>query len=369
MPTISRDEFARLAARGYNRIPLTAEALADLETPLSLYLKLTHNADGSRAAPYSFLLESVIGGERFGRYSFIGLPARTVIRASGFGAQARTQVVTDGSVVETDSGNPLAFIEEYQKRFKAALPDNAPRFCGGLAGYFGYDTARYIEKKLENTCPPDELGCPDIFLMHCDEVAVIDNLTGRLHFIVYADPSEPNAYENAQERLHALRQRLKNPVAAPPMTGCEAQPPQRNFAKADYLAAVQRAKELIAAGDFMQVEVGQRISKRFTQPPLAFYRVLRSLNPSPYCITTILASFRWPAPARRFWCAASKRPTAKKPLSARWRARGHAAPRRAKTRWRSANCSPTPRSAPSTSCSLTWRATTLAASRAPAACA
>lgn len=282
MPTLSRDEFASLAARGYNRIPITREALADLETPLSLYLKLTHSAGGKSAAPYSFLLESVIGGERFGRYSFIGLPARTVIRASGFGAQARTQVITDGDIVETHAGNPVAFIEDYQKRFKAALPDNAPRFCGGLAGYFGYDTVRYIEKKLENTCPPDELGCPDIFLMHCDEVAVIDNLTGRLHFIVYADPVVPGAYEKAQEKLHALRQRLKNPTAAPPMTGCEAHQPQRGFAKADYLAAVQRAKELIAAGDFMQVEVGQRISKRFTQPPLAFYRVLRTLNPSPY---------------------------------------------------------------------------------------
>ena len=280
MSTLSQDDFARLAARGYNRIPLTATALADLETPLSLYMKLTGSAE--KTVPYSFLLESVIGGERFGRYSFIGLPARTVIRASGFGAAARTQVLTDGDIVETASGNPLDFIETYQKRFRAALPENAPRFFFFFSGYFGYDTARYIEKKLENSCPPDELGCPDIFLMHCDEVAVIDNLAGRLHFIVYADPAQPNAYEKAQQRLHELRQRLKTPVHAPPMTGAPAQGEERHFAKADYLAAVQRAKELIAAGDFMQVEVGQRISKRFTQSPLALYRVLRTLNPSPY---------------------------------------------------------------------------------------
>ncbi|RZJ15984.1 MAG: anthranilate synthase component I, partial [Haliea sp.] len=143
---ITELEFKSLALQGFNRIPLIAEAFADLETPLSLYLKLAHARDGGR---HSFLLESVVGGERFGRYSFIGLPARTLLRASGFGADAATQVVTDGKVVETDRGNPLDFIEAYQKRFKVALRPGLPRFCGGLAGYFGYDTVRYIEKKLE----------------------------------------------------------------------------------------------------------------------------------------------------------------------------------------------------------------------------
>ena len=128
-----------------------AQAFADLETPLSLYFKLAHSQAGGQ---HSFLLESVVGGERFGRYSFIGLPARTLLRASGFGAEARTEVVTDGQVVETAAGNPLDFIAEYQKRFKVALRPGLPRFCGGLAGYFGYDAVRYIEKKLEATCPP-----------------------------------------------------------------------------------------------------------------------------------------------------------------------------------------------------------------------
>ena len=138
-------EFQTLAAQGYNRIPLLAQAFADLETPLSLYLKLTDNA------PFSFLLESVVGGERFGRYSFIGLPARTFLRSSGFGAQARTEVVTDGVVIETSDRNPLDFIADYQTRFKVALRPGLPRFCGGLAGYFGYDVVRYIEKKLAAT--------------------------------------------------------------------------------------------------------------------------------------------------------------------------------------------------------------------------
>ena len=276
---ITELEFKSLAGEGYNRIPLMAEAFADLETPLSLYLKLAHTKDGGR---HSFLLESVVGGERFGRYSFIGLPARTLLRASGFGAQAKTEVVTDGQVVETAEGNPLDFIAEYQKRFKVALRPGLPRFCGGLAGYFGYDAVRYIEKKLETTCPPDTLGCPDILLLQCEELAVIDNLSGKLYLIVYADPAAPEAYAKGKKRLRELKDQLKYSVSAPVVKPTESHPAQRDFAKADYLAAVERAKELIAAGDFMQVQVGQRIHKRYTESPLSLYRALRSLNPSPY---------------------------------------------------------------------------------------
>ena len=276
---ITELEFKSLASEGYNRIPLMAEAFADLETPLSLYLKLAHTKDGGK---HSFLLESVVGGERFGRYSFIGLPARTLLRASGFGAQAKTEVVTDGQVVETAQGNPLDFIADYQKRFKVALRPGLPRFCGGLAGYFGYDAVRYIEKKLETTCPPDTLGCPDILLLQCEELAVIDNLSGKLYLIVYADPAQPEAYARAKKRLRELKDQLKYSVSAPQVKPSESHPAERSFAKADYLAAVEQAKELIAAGDFMQVQVGQRIQKRYTESPLSLYRALRSLNPSPY---------------------------------------------------------------------------------------
>ncbi|WP_213958064.1 anthranilate synthase component I [Variovorax sp. dw_954] len=276
---ITELEFKSLSAQGYNRIPLMIEAFADLETPLSLYLKLANSKDGGK---FSFLLESVVGGERFGRYSFIGLPARTLLRASGFADEARTEVVTDGVVVETATGNPLDFIDAYQRRFKVALRPGLPRFCGGLAGYFGYDAVRYIEKKLEKTCPPDTLGCPDIMLLQCEELAVIDNLSGKLYLIVYADPTRPEAYPNAKRRLRELRDQLKYSVAAPHVKPSQPHPPERSFAKADYLAAVERAKELIAGGDFMQVQVGQRISKRYTESPLSLYRALRSMNPSPY---------------------------------------------------------------------------------------
>ncbi len=276
---ITELEFKSLAQQGYNRIPLMAEAFADLETPLSLYLKLAHGrGDGAN----SFLLESVVGGERFGRYSFIGLPARTLLRASGFGAAAKTEVVRDGAVVETNHGNPLDFIAAYQQRFKVALRPGLPRFCGGLAGYFGYDAVRYIEKKLENSCPPDTLGTPDILLLQCEELAVIDNLSGKLYLIVYADPAQPEAYANAKKRVRELKESLKYSVAAPQVKPSQNHPAERSFVKADYLAAVDRAKELIAAGDFMQVQVGQRISKRYTESPLSLYRALRSLNPSPY---------------------------------------------------------------------------------------
>ncbi|MFM2240752.1 MAG: hypothetical protein RJA69_2126, partial [Pseudomonadota bacterium] len=285
---ITELEFKSLAAQGYNRIPLIAEAFADLETPLSLYLKLAHSRDGGR---YSFLLESVVGGERFGRYSFIGLPARTLLRSSGFGDQALTEVVTDGEVVETIAGNPLDAVAAYQQRFKVALRPGLPRFCGGLAGYFGYDTVRHIEKKLAHTCPPDTLGCPDILLLQCEELAVIDNLSGKLYLIVYADPGKPEAYVRSKQRLRELKELLRYSVSAPQVRATQTYPVEREFAKADFLSAVDRAQRLIEAGDFMQVQVGQRLKKRYTESPLSLYRALRSLNPSPYMYYYHLGDF------------------------------------------------------------------------------
>jgi len=279
---MTETQFQALRDQGFNRIPLMAQAFADLETPLSLYLKLARAPGASEPAPFTFLLESVVGGERFGRYSFIGLPARTLLRASGFGAAARTEVVTDGVVVETSSANPLDFIADYQGRFKVALQPGLPRFCGGLAGYFGYDAVRYIEKKLEHSCPPDELNCPDILLLQTEELAVIDNLSGKLHLIVYVDPAAPEAFAKGQARLAALRAQLSQAVIAPAVKATQSHEAVRDFAKADYIAAVERAKELIAGGDFMQVQVGQRIKKRYTESPLSLYRALRALNPSPY---------------------------------------------------------------------------------------
>jgi anthranilate synthase component 1 len=279
---MTESEFLALQAQGYNRIPLSMQAFADLETPLSVYLKLARNPGEAEPAANSFLLESVVGGERFGRYSFIGLPARTLVRASGFGPEVRTEVVTNGVVVESSDRNPLDFIASYQQRFKVALQPGMPRFCGGLAGYFGYDAVRYIEKKLQDSCPPDELGTPDILLLQCEELAVIDNLSGKLHLMVYVDPAKPGAYAQGQARQAQLRSQLGQAVSAPDIKPGERFETQRDFAKADYIAAVERAKELIAGGDFMQVQVGQRIKKRYTASPLSLYRALRTLNPSPY---------------------------------------------------------------------------------------
>ena len=276
---ITELEFKSLRDAGYNRIPLVAEAFADLETPLSLYLKLAH---GTQQGKHSFLLESVVGGERFGRYSFIGLPARTVLRASGFGGAAKTEVMTDGVLTETLPGNPLDTIAAFQSRFKVALRPGLPRFCGGLAGYFGYDTVRYIEKKLEKTCPPDTLGCPDIMLLLTEELAVIDNLSGKLYLIVYANPADAEAYSKAKKRLRELKDQLRYSVTAPVVKQSQDYPVEREFAKADYLQAVDKAKAMIEGGDFMQVQVGQRLKKRFTESPLSLYRAVRSLNPSPY---------------------------------------------------------------------------------------
>ena len=272
---ITELEFKSLAGQGYNRIPLIAEAFADLETPLSLYLKLAYASGGGK---HSFLLESVVGGERFGRYSFIGLPARTLLRATGF----QTEVVTNGVVVETHDGNPLDFIAEYQQRFRVALSPGMPRFCGGLAGYFGYDAVRFIEPKLAKTHKPGGIDTPDILLLQCEELAVIDNLSGRLYLIVYADPSQPEAYHTAKRRLAELGDKLKYSVTAPAVKRGAAHGVEREFGKEAYIAAVLRAKEYIAAGDMMQVQVGQRLRKRYTESPLSLYRALRSLNPSPY---------------------------------------------------------------------------------------
>ncbi len=275
---MQKEEFLALAKQGFNRIPLVKEVLADLETPLSLYVKLTQ-AFGQKN---TYLLESVLGGERFGRFSFIGLPAKTILRTVGSPNRPLTEIVFNDKVIETNHDNPLDFVDAYFKRFKVAVQPGLPRFCGGLAGYFGYDTVRYIESRLAKHKLPDELGVPDIQLMLTEELAVIDNVAGRIYLIVYADPIVPNSFETAQARLKELLVCLSKPVSIPtslPSTNTEL---IRKFKTADFENAVLKTKEYILAGDCMQVVIGQRISKPFTDSPLSLYRALRSLNPSPY---------------------------------------------------------------------------------------
>jgi anthranilate synthase component 1 len=268
-------EFKSLAAQGYNRIPMIAEAFADLETPLTLYLKL---AQTQNAGKNTFLLESVMGGERFGRYSFIGLPANTLLRSYG----EKVEIVRNGEIIETYHGNPLDFIAEFQSRFKVALRPGMPRFCGGLAGYFGYDAVRHVEKRLAHSAPKDDLGLPEIQLLVTEELAVIDNVSGKLYLIVYADPTQAEAWSKARQRLKDLRAMLRRSVDAPVTSASVRTESIRDFAKEDYLKAVEKAKEYIMAGDLMQVQVGQRIKKPYVDSPLSLYRALRSLNPSPY---------------------------------------------------------------------------------------
>jgi anthranilate synthase component I len=271
---MTEEEFQRLAALGYNLIPVTLTALADLDTPLSAYVKLANR-------PYSYLLESVQGGERFGRYSFIGLPANTRLRVAGRKVTVEREVGVTWSVEVAD---PLAFVADYLKKFRVAPVAGLPRFCGGLVGYFSYDTVRYIEPKLAATERPDALGVPDMLLLLSTELIVLDNLSGKLHFVVYADPMDANSFRNAQSRLQALRAQLRTSVPMPKTEATETASPESEFGEAAFKAAVARAKQYIHEGDVMQVVLSQRLSQPLTASPLSLYRALRTLNPSPYMI-------------------------------------------------------------------------------------
>jgi anthranilate synthase component I len=271
------DHFAQLCLQGYNRIPLTRELLADLDTPLSSYLKFAKG-------PYSYLLESVQGGEKWGRYSIIGLPARQVLRVHG----DQIQVELDGEVAERhQSADPLAFVDDFKARFKAPELAGLPRFNGGLVGYFGYDCVRYVEPKLKASQPKDVIGTPDILLMVSDDLLVFDNLAGKLILIVHADGKTTDGYQKAQARLDDLERRLsESPPATAPMRlrGEAAREGDftSSFGEQNFHAAVQSIKDYVLAGDAMQVVVSQRLSIPFDAEPLNLYRALRAMNPSPY---------------------------------------------------------------------------------------
>jgi len=276
-------EFHALAAKGYTHIPVVLETFADLDTPLSVYLKLANE-------PYSYLLESVQGGERFGRYSVIGLPARSRIEVRGNDVS-----VIDASTTQAfQPEDPLAFVQSYLARFRAAPYPGLPRFCGGLAGYFAYDTVRYIERRLSSERTrrlPDTLDTPDILLLVSEELAVVDNLSGKLYLIVYGDAAQEGAYSSAQKRLKELLGSLREPLRIPLEAPCESGEAVPEFAQSDFISAVERAKRYIFDGDIMQVVLSQRTSKPYGASPLALYRALRSLNPSPYMFYYHLGSF------------------------------------------------------------------------------
>ncbi|MBK4989052.1 anthranilate synthase component I [Pseudomonas sp. S36] len=274
---MTREEFLRLAAAGYNRIPLACETLADFDTPLSIYLKLADQ-------PNSYLLESVQGGEKWGRYSMIGLPSRTVMRVHGY----HVSILQDGVEVEShDVEDPLAFVEAFKDRYKVADIPGLPRFNGGLVGYFGYDCVRYVETRLGASPNPDPLAVPDILLMVSDAVVVFDNLAGKMHAIVLVDPADEHAFEQGNARLQDLLETLRQPIT--PRRGLDLSGPpaaepefRSSYTREDYENAVGRIKEYILAGDCMQVVPSQRMSIDFKAAPIDLYRALRCFNPTPY---------------------------------------------------------------------------------------
>jgi len=267
-----REEFERLAAAGHTRIAVTRETYADLETPLTVYLKLANRPD-------SFLLESVVGGERFGRYSIIGLPARERLVVRGH----QVALERDREPLWTRTlADPLEAVREQMRAVRAAPCEGPARFAGGLSGYFAYDIVRYIERRLADSAPPDALGLPDILLLVSQELAVFDNLRGKLSFIVWADPSRPDSFEAAQKRLDELSAQLEQPAEAPAAVTAPPAEAHREWPEAGFLEAVEAAKAYIRAGDIMQVVLANRRRRPLQAHPLSLYRALRSLNPSPY---------------------------------------------------------------------------------------
>jgi len=286
MAMINETEFNQLATKGYNRIPLMREVLADLDTPLSTYMKLC-------AAPYSYLFESVQGGEKWGRYSIIGLPAKKVITAN---ANQITIKENDAIIDEYSVDDPLAEIEKIQQSYKVAEIEGMPRFNGGLVGYFGYETIRYIEPRLNKKQKEDPIGSPDILLMVSDEVVVFDNLGGKLFIIVHADPGSADAFSIAHQRLDELVDTLANKHIDKTKSNDSRTVNENDFVSGftqeNYEAAVDRIKEYIVDGDCMQVVLSQRLSIPFKSDPIDLYRALRCLNPSPYMYFLNLDDFQ-----------------------------------------------------------------------------
>jgi len=277
MATMNAEQFAELSVGDFNRIPVVREVLADCETPLSIYLKLGRGR-------YSYFFESVQGGEKWGRYSIIGLPCRTVLRVRG----NTITVETDGKVVNTlVTSDPFLFIEQFKQEYRVATSADMPRFCGGLVGYFSYDSVRYVETTLGPAPGEDQIGTPDILLMVSEEVVVFDNLRGTISLVCNIDPALPDAWQLANSRLDSLERMLRQPVSLPetPSSALSEETDFRSgFEQQPFEAAVERIREYILAGDVMQVVIAQRMSVPFSGDPLNVYRALRYLNPSPYMV-------------------------------------------------------------------------------------
>ncbi len=278
-------KFAALQAEGYNRIPVVREVLADLDTPLSVYLKLVRG-------PYGYLFESVHGGEKWGRYSIIGLPCRQRLVVRG-----RQVTLEDGGEAGEpfEVADPLACVDAFRARFRVPDIEGLPRFHGGLVGYFGYDTVGYIEPHLAAPDKPDPLGTPDILLMVSDELVVFDNLSGRMYIVVHADVDAGQTLADAEGRIAELYDMMQ--MGAPRhvlerLHSVSESDFVSGFSESAFKAAVGRIKQYILDGDCMQVVISQRLSIPFHARPLDLYRALRGLNPSPYMYFLDLGDFQ-----------------------------------------------------------------------------
>ncbi|HEY81679.1 MAG TPA: anthranilate synthase component I [Dehalococcoidia bacterium] len=255
-PTL--DEVRKLKRYG-NLVPVYYEMMADLETPVSAYLKIARG-------DYSFLLESVEGGERLARYSFIGTEPSLILKTGG-----------------ENPVDPLLLIEKEFQRFKQVPIAGLPRFHGGMVGYLSYEVARYFERLPSPERDP--LGLPEAMLMLADTLLVFDHLTHKIKVVSHAhlDGDIEKAYAEATSKIDRLVERLRQPVPAEVLPAASAQSPVLpNLSQAEFEAMVSQAKEYIYAGDIIQVVLSQRLAKRTQASPFAIYRALRSINPSPY---------------------------------------------------------------------------------------
>ncbi|WP_369601004.1 anthranilate synthase component I [Hahella sp. SMD15-11] len=259
------------------RVPVIREIMADLDTPLTTYLKLA-------SGPWSYLLESVEGGDKWGRYSIIGLPCRERLEVRG---TTLRRFVGDACVETLETADPLDWIARFHSAYEVTSDRPLPRFCGGLVGYFGYDTVRYVEPRLKDTCPPDTLGTPDILLLVSEQLVVFDNLSGTMLLITHVDPDAPHAMAEAKAALDVLEARLRAPVPDDMVHPPQLPPTPESafvssFGQDAFEAAVEKIRDYILAGDLMQCVISQRLSAPCAVAPMTFYRALRCLNPSPY---------------------------------------------------------------------------------------
>ena len=288
-PFYSQAEFEAYAqplrAAAYTHVPVVCTTLADLDTPVSTYLKLANQ-------PYTYLFESVQGGDEWGRYSIIGLPCETVYRFDGnqFTEQCNGLIVDQQSVAD-----PLAKVRQLQSKYRVANYPGLPEMIGGLVGYFGYETIGHIEPRLATQLKPDSIGTADILLMVSLDVVVFDNLSGRIFLVTFADLNDHDAYEQAQARLALRIEQLRKEFVPEQSVETASIPAEGDyhvhFDKQDFHAAVERCRDYIRDGDIMQVVLSQRLSTPFAGRSFDVYRALRTINPSPYMYFLNLSDF------------------------------------------------------------------------------